>query len=160
MKTFSTIALVLIIILALIYFFYGAETFTFTAEVEGVPVEAEDAGVINSGNRLKILIKLKDSAHKIIELDCPSRSGVYLLNSYNENENRGGYSIGSTQDRELFVTNNQCTGRIEITELDVSLKKVSGTFEYAAAQVFQDHFGTRVVHITKGAFKDIQIREL
>jgi hypothetical protein len=159
MKTFSTIVLVIIFILALIYYFYGSEAFTFTAEVEGIPVEAKDAGVINSGDRLKILIELKDPIQKIIELDCPSKPGVYSLDSYKENENRGGYSIGNTQDRDLFVTNSQCTGRIEITTIDVSLKKVSGTFEYAAVQVFQDHFGTRVVHIAKGAFKDIQIRE-
>jgi hypothetical protein len=159
MKTLSTIILVIIFILAIIYFFYGNETFTFTAEVEGILVEAKDAGVINSGDRLRILIKLKDPIQKIIEIDCPSRPGVYSLDSYKVNENRGGYSIGITQDRDMFVTNSHYTGRAEITKLDVSLKKVSGTFEYAAVQVFRDHFGTRVVHITKGAFEDIPIRE-
>ena len=159
MKAFSTIILVLIFIFALIYYFYGNETFTFTAEVEGIPVEAKDSGVINSGNRLRILIKLKDSVQKIIEIDCPSKPGVYSLNSYNGNENRGIYTIGNTQDRDIFVTNNQYTGRAEITTLDVSQNKVSGTFEYVAVQVFRDHFGPRVVHIAKGAFEDIPIRE-
>jgi hypothetical protein len=157
MKTFSTIV---ILIIGLIYFICDGNSYTFAAEVDGIPVEGYKSFADYSNGLLSIYTLLKDPAKKgIIIFVNASKPGVYLLNSEDVRGNHGQYHFGDRDNLTNFLTTSQYTGKCEITTLDLSNKKVSGTFEFVAVQLTSSGYGTRVVNIAKGTFEKIQIKE-
>jgi hypothetical protein len=89
-----------------------------------------------------------------------SKPGEYsLFDDQRENGgNNAGYAYGDKSNRINFITNSQYTGKINITELDVANKKVSGTFEFTAVALFREGYGMQVARITKGTFNNVPIK--
>jgi hypothetical protein len=169
MKTFSTIVLVIICILAVIYFLSKGNSFTFTAEVDGVSVEGSRSVAKYSDGLLRVFTVLKGEDKGIIIIINASKPGVYSLNEggHGLTGNHGQYASTKSADVTManatmensttFLTSDHYTGKCQITTLDLTNKKVSGTFEFEAAQLTSSGYGPRVVRITKGIFEDIPI---
>ena len=169
MKTFSTIILVIIFILAIVYFIFGYNSYTFTAEVDGVSVEGSRSTAKYSNGLLRIFTVLKGEDKGIIIIINALKPGVYSLNEGGQGltGNHGQYAVTKSADVTManatmensttFLTSYHYTGKCQITTLDLTDKKVSGTFEFEAAQLTSSGYGPRVVHITKGIFEDIPI---
>ena len=169
MKKFFIIIFVLILIAGLIYFFYDNGSYTFTAEVDGTPLEGLSSFAEYSGGMLSIFTILNDSGQKgIIIFVKASETGNYLLNSetgsVDGQGNYGQYHYGDEGNRIIFLSNGQYAGKCKITTLDLSNKKVSGTFEFEAIESIHTPTGyaysTRVVRITNGKFKNVPIKYL
>ena len=167
MKKYFIIILILILIVGLIYFFYDSGSYTFTAEVDGTPLEGLSSFAEYSGGMLSIFTILNDSGQKgIIIFVKASETGNYLLSSgtgsIDGQENYGQYHYGDEGNRIIFLSNGQYAGKCKIATLDLSNKKVSGTFEFEAIESICAPtgyaYGTRVVHITNGKFKNVPIK--
>ena len=169
MKTLSTIILVIIFILAIVYFIFGYNSYTFTAEVDGVSVEASKSAAKYSDGLLRIFTLLKGKDKGIIIIINASKPGVYSLDDGGPDlaRNHGQYVVTNSanvtitnatkENSTVFLTSDQYTGKCQISMLDLTDKKVSGTFEFVAAQLTSSGYGPRVVRITKGIFEDIPI---
>ena len=165
MKTFSTVILIIIFLYGLFYFFYVRNPYTFTAEIDGYSVEAWAATATYANDQLHILAGLKDPTGKakknmIYIYVIASKPGTYMLSDdqrYNGGNNAG-YSYGDKPNQVSFITSSRYTGNIEITELDVTNKKVSGTFAFTAIEILPSGLGTRVAQITEGNFSNIPIK--
>lgn len=163
MKPLTFFFLIIILVAGLIYFFYFWKPY-FSAEVDGFSVDAWGAAATYKNNQLHILAGLKESIGKkpgvIYIYVIASKLGEYSLyddHRYNGGNNAG-YSYGDKQNRTSFITTSQHTGKIKITELDTTNKKVSGTFEFNAVEVSSRGYGTRIAQITEGAFNNIPIK--
>jgi hypothetical protein len=169
MKTFSTIILVVICILAVLYFLFDGSSFTYTAEVDGVSIEGSRSTAKYSNGLLRIFTVLKGEDKGIIIIVNASKPGVYSLNEAGSDltGNHGQYAVTKSADVKManatpensstYLTSYQYTGKCQITTLDLTNKKISGTFEFVAAQLTSSGFGSQVVRITKGIFEDIPI---
>lgn len=165
MKTYSTIVLIAIVIYGLVYFLYIRKPYTFSAEVDGYSVEAWAATATYANDQLHILAGLEDPQGKakrnmMYIYAIASKPGTYILSDdhrYNGGNNAG-YASGDKLNRTNFITNSQYTGKIEITELDTTDKKVSGRFEFATVELLSGGYGTRVARITGGTFSDVPIK--
>jgi len=153
MKTFYTIALIILCIGALIYFVYTSTVPAFTADIDGIVFKADGWGASYSAGRLKINGRhaAPDTTYVMIDLNA-AKVGTYLLNDDDPaTGNVAAYFIGKT----VFATTRRFTGSVAITELDLEGKKVSGTFAFQGVQVVPQ--GPTVVNVTDGEFKRIPI---
>jgi hypothetical protein len=138
--------------------------YDFSAEVDGYSVDAWAATATYANDQLHILAGLKESIGKkpgmIYIYVIASKPGEYSLfdDQRYDGGNNAGYAFGDKSNRVNFITNSQYTGKIKITELDVTNKKVSGTFEFTAVEISSGRYGTRVARITGGTFSDIPIK--
>jgi len=124
MKTFSTIVLIVILILALIYLIFGNNSSTFTADIDGGVFKADRGGARYRSGRLNIsaLHAAPDTTAVIIDLKA-TEVGTYLLNDDNpETGNVAAYYVG----KNVFASTSRFTGSVTITKLDMEEKKVSG----------------------------------
>jgi hypothetical protein len=154
MKMFSTIVIVLFVILAIIYVVYLYISPTFTADIDGQVFEGDRGGAASyTSGKVQIGAQYidPDTTHLIILLNA-TKVGTYLLNDDNaETGNFGAYYIGN----KVFASTSRFTGSVTITRLDLEKKKISGTFEFRAVQVVPP--GSKVINITNGVFKDVPI---
>jgi len=152
MKTFSTIVLVVIFILVLIYFIFG-NSYSFTADIDGSAFKADRGGASYRSGRLVISVGNAgpDSTQVMLYVNA-TKVGTYLFNDDNlQTGNIALYSIGN--GKIIFTSTSSFTGSVTILDLDK--KKVSGTFVFRAVQV--QPYGSRVVNVTNGAFEDVPI---
>jgi len=157
MKKFSIAVIVIIIVLALAYYFYNSGS--FSAEIDGVSVEALSSVAEYSNGKLSISFLLKESGKKTITIKVNAlKAGIYPLNSVVDGGNGAGYACDGAHGRIVFVTNNKNAGIVNLTELDLNSKSVSGTFEFTAHQIVENGFGAQVVRVKMGSFEDVQIK--
>jgi hypothetical protein len=154
MKTVSTVALILLSIVAIIYFIYDYNSFTFKADIDDVAFKGDRGGAHYESHVLQIAaVHDAPETLKVVIVLNASKVGTYLLN---DDPPRTGnvamYGIGGT----VFASTNGFTGSTTITKLDLEEKKLSGTFAFRAVQVSPQ--GSKVVNVTNGVFEDIPIR--
>jgi hypothetical protein len=167
LKKFSLIVLLLLLVSGLIYLFYGSNSYSFTAEVDGMPVKGLSSFADYSGGRLSIFTMLEDPGKRgIIIFVNASEPGKYLLDSEtgpaDGKGNYGQYHFGEKNNLIIFLSKGKPAGKCKITTLDLSNKKVSGKFEFEAVEFVHAPtgyaFSTKVVRITNGVFENVPIK--
>ncbi|MGD0591166.1 MAG: DUF6252 family protein [Bacteroidota bacterium] len=153
MKTFLTIVLVIIFILALVYIIFDHKSFTFTADIDGSTFDGNRAKVIYTSGRLKISAfhAAADSPLVVIDLNA-TKTGTYLLND--DNSATGNVAVYFAK-KNVFASNSRFTGSVTITKFDLEEKEVSGTFAFQGVQVVPP--GLKVVNVTNGEFENLPI---
>ncbi len=134
-----------------------------SAKVDGDRLDALAAGAEYHKGRLHILGGLGPSMDAMIYIYVKaSGPGVYPLNSEEYAAgNYGGYTLNEKKSSSNFLSNRESVGAVEITKFDTLSRRVSGNFEFDAVQIIPEEmkFGTRVVHVTAGRFRDVPIRD-
>ena len=136
---------------------------SLSVKVNGSEIRAVGAGAEYCKGRLHILGGFNPTMNTILSVYVKaSTPGIYPLNSIDyDMGSYAGYSLYENTTSTNFISNSQYTGRIQITKLDTVSKRVSGTFEFDAAQILPDEmkFGTRIIHVTSGKFSTIPIED-
>ena len=155
MKTFSTIALVVLTIVAVVYIIYNNNEPKFTADIDGGLFKADRVGAHYTSGRLNITAVHAVTDTPIVAINVKAaKIGTYLLNDDNpETGNLAVYFVRKT----VFASTSRFTGTITFTELDMEKMEVSGTFAFQAVQVYPQ--ASTLVSITDGVFKNIPIRQ-
>lgn len=158
MKRVFIIVLILIVVGIVAYYFLDTRSYKFTAEVDGVSFDATKISAEYTNNWLNINAVQTGTGLTMIMFHLNTAgTGTITLNSDNQEFGSGAaYSSGKTlETATLFATNSSSTGTVEISTLDLVGKKVSGSFDYRAAQLTRG--GSGVVHV-KGSFEDVPIK--
>jgi hypothetical protein len=154
MKTFFIIIFIVLILAAFAYLYNTIGGTNFKADIDGKAFRPNKMNAAYSSGRLHIFAVYiyKDTTLMTIDLNA-SKEGTYALNE--DNMETG--NVGAYLTREVsFSTNSRYTGSVTITELDLDNKKVSGTFEFNAVQIYPP--GSKVIKFTDGELKNFPIK--
>jgi hypothetical protein len=154
MKTLTTIVLIILVLVGVVYFLYDTSIPRFTADVDGMAFKADGLGGKYTPGRLNLFGMMITPDTTVVSLDVnATKAGTYLLNDDDPQKGNAGVYFRS---KTVFASTSKYTGSVTITKFDLENKEFSGAFEFHAVQVYPE--GTRVIHVTNGAFKNAPIK--